>query len=118
MKWPSALLSSVLLAASVWPATAVKGDIHRSITGAALKTFMFSPTAIFEIQNANECVDVGPTLYSSDDKDDTPCLPGNVSIDQQLGAPEDHFDDEQFLVGIAQIRAKKTQILMMINERR
>ncbi len=101
-----------------WPALAFVVDIHRAITAEALKTFLFSATAIAEVQNANECVDTGPSIYSADDKDDLPCQPNLASIDQQLGAPEDHFDDEQFLVGIAQVRAKKTQILMMINQGR
>ncbi len=39
-------------------------DIHRAITAEALKTFLFSATAIAEVQNANECVDTGPSIYS------------------------------------------------------
>ncbi len=110
---------AVFVIALAAPLPAFKIPTHRDITAAALKATGFSDIAIVEIQNANECVDQGPVLYSTEDQADVPCVPAaGVSIDQQLGAPDEHFDDEQFLVGIARVRALRKQILMMVNEKR
>ncbi|MDX1984394.1 MAG: HET-C-related protein [Bryobacteraceae bacterium] len=114
----SVFLCRMLLIALALPASGFKVPIHRQITVQALAqaSVKFNELATAEIINANECVDGGPVEAFTPAENNKPCIPNLISVDQQLGAPEDHFDDEQFLTGGARLRALKMQIELMVNE--
>jgi hypothetical protein len=115
----------VLLAPQFAPLSiAFKVETHQSITLAELSGMSppFSAGYIEEINSANACVDLGIELFTKGDQLDKPCSPGALggvrNIEQQLGSPEDHFDDEKLIEGMERVRKLKKLVVLFAGQGR
>jgi hypothetical protein len=113
----------LLMAPRINPVSlAFKIESHRDITAQALLAVSpgFSAVSVTEILDANECVDFGVRLFTDGDEFDKPCLPAvwhsSQAYDQQFHAPEDHFDNEYVLQGMARLRMLKTRVVRFSTE--
>ena len=75
----------------------------------ALHGYWFNYAVMDEIKDGNACIDVGTSAFSTGDEMDKPCVPGTISIDQQLHVPEDHFDNEQIPKGSDRLKLLKAR---------
>jgi hypothetical protein len=108
----------VLIVFMACPAPAFKIPIHRAITEEVLRYLAFNEKAILEIADANECVDHGPNISFT--QLDKPCVPDSILVApgaiawQHVGAPENHFDNEEIAKGINRVRLLKSQIVGLL----
>jgi hypothetical protein len=94
-------------------AAAVSGfdvETHRDITKQALAMarYPFTASSILEVQNANQCIDTGPTESTPDQ----PCVPEAICAECQFSLAHHHFDNESFLKGSQWIVGLRDQVVV------
>ena len=110
----------VVLIAAAQGTAAFPTEIHRKITVEVIRNlvasrqdFRYSEAATEEIDNANECIDMGPEMFAQNRN--SPCLPNRVvasplEVRSALNRAEDHFDDERIADGFLRLEALRAFI--------